>query len=522
MKNIAVIDSETDPFEYGVFVKPFIWGFFDETGFTHFDSTEKLLWFLKDKEYIVYCHNGGKFDFHFMLEYINKYQEVTVIHGRLAKFTIGLCEFRDSYCILPTPLKEFKKDDFDYSILKENERRKPENRKKILKYLENDCKYLYEYVTGFIEKYGINLTLAGSAFNQWKVLQNINSVPRTTSQFYNRIKPYYFGGRCECFYKGLINKKFIMIDINSAYPYAMLFEHPYTIDGEYYLSENLPTKNIEQTFICLVCKSTGAFPFRETDKSTAFPNDGKERTFYITGWEFITAKELGLLKRYKIKSVIRFYDTINFKKYVNHFYKLKQNTPKDQKEYIYYKLFLNSLYGKFGANPENYKTYEFIDSDVLPEMLKDGYTESGIFENTACVSKPLEENKQFYRSIPVSASITGFVRAYLLRALHTVKNPMYCDTDSIVCTDKGKLSINKELGGWSLDGSFLSGGIAGKKLYAFRKENGEYKTASKGVKATAQEILRIVKGEIITFKKESPVFSLKYGQKFIDKNIKKT
>ena len=91
MKKIAVIDAETDPFRKGRVPKPFVWGFYDGETYLDFwtDDVHEIIKFLQNEEYIVYAHNGGKFDYHFMLDYINLYEDISIINGRLAKFYIG-------------------------------------------------------------------------------------------------------------------------------------------------------------------------------------------------------------------------------------------------------------------------------------------------------------------------------------------------------------------------------------------------------------------------------------------------
>ncbi len=99
---LATVDSETDPFKIGRYPKPFIWGFYDGSIYEEFNNVRALLDFFekqfteKDIQYRVYAHNGGKFDYHFMLEHLEADTDVMIINGRLSKFNIGPTEFRDS------------------------------------------------------------------------------------------------------------------------------------------------------------------------------------------------------------------------------------------------------------------------------------------------------------------------------------------------------------------------------------------------------------------------------------------
>ncbi len=342
-RKIVVLDCETDPFKKGrTKIKPFLWCIYDGETYTYFTKTEDVKNFLERENYVVYAHNGGKFDYHFLLDFINPFEPIMVVNGRIARMRIGSSEFRDSYSIIPMPLSAYKKDEIDYGIMEESERDKPQNERHIREYLKNDCRYLYDLVKSFIDNYGLNLTLAGSAFSQWRKITG-NKNPSTTRSFYNNIVPYYYGGRVQCFKMGEINHDFSIYDINSAYPNAMLKDHPY--GSTYTVSRKLPKKDVELAFIKFEAISTGAFPFR-SDHGLYFPNDGKKREFTVTGYEYIKAQELGLLKEEKIKEVLTFPEKINFKQYVDYFFMKKQSAEErgDKIARNEAKLFLNGLY----------------------------------------------------------------------------------------------------------------------------------------------------------------------------------
>lgn len=520
MREIWTADSETDPFKYGRIPKPFIWGAYTVGQYHEFKTVDEFVNFFIDKPVIVYAHNGGKFDWFFLLEHLEAFEPIMVIGGRLSKFKIGACEFRDSINILPIALRDFKKDDFDYTILEESERNKPENYKKIQAYLKNDCQYLYDVVNQFVDEYGMQLTVAGSALKVWSKMTG-EKAPQTSGLFYQEIAPYYYGGRVEVFKGGLINEPFTVIDINSAYPFAMKHAHPY---GENFsISDQLPKtdKVLQRAFIRLTAKSTGAFPFR-TKSGLHFPADNIVREFFISGWEYIAARKTGTLFIGEIISCITFPDVIRFDDYIDHFFQKKSDCKKsgDKAGYIFAKLFLNSLYGKFGANPEKYSEYTVIPPRYIEAAETDGYGFCAELDKWALVSKPLEEEKQRYYNVAVAASITGFVRAYMWESINKCSGVRYCDTDSIVCTDSGKLKLDPvELGAWDIEARGNFGGIAGKKLYALQSDNGDWKTASKGVRLTPAEIMRVANGHMVEYKPDAPSFSLKRGINFNSRKV---
>jgi hypothetical protein len=117
----------------------------------------------------------------------------------------------------------------------------------------------------------------------------------------------------------------------------------------------------------------------------------------------------------------------------------------------------------------------------------------------------------------VAASITGFVRAYLWRAINECERPLYCDTDSIICTSySGKIGL--ELGDWEVEAEPTAAYIAQRKMYALQLPNGETKTASKGVRLSFEEIKNgVLTGKNITQYKEAPAYSLKHGARFFSR-----
>jgi len=529
---IWTVDAETDPFKKGRVPVPFIWGVYTGYEYYQFLNTDSLIEFLSDKEVICYAHNGGKFDWHFITEYIPDFEPLTIIAGRLAKFKIGECEFRDSYNLIPAPLSAYKKDDFDYTLLEKGVRNKPENWKRICEYLKNDCIYLHEMITAFVSDYGMNLTQAGAAMKTWSKMSGIKK-PQSTAFYYESMARYYYGGRVECFETGVIKRKFKVIDIRSAYPYAMTFLHPWGMDYAVYdkMPENLTDKELGRCFITMNAMSLGAFPSREKT-GLMFHNDGEIREFNITGWEFIAARDTDCLKDVKIIEVRKYEETIEFNEYVNHFFAMKDQAKidGDKARYLFAKIFLNALYGKFASNPANYQEFMTLPASMIDASKSDGWNYCKLLcEETAVVQKPLNEEKQRFYDVAVSASITGFVRAYLFRAMKNCENVLYCDTDSIAASLIGNdIPDSGKLGDWESEGEFDLAAIAGKKLYAFRKVKGTFnpekekpwKVASKGVRLEPSDIIKIAEGETVVYEPEAPTFSVKRKPIFTPRKIK--
>lgn len=526
MRKFATADCETDPFKHGRVPKPFVWGFYTkENGFIYFKETKDFVDHCKKFDGLIYFHNGGKFDIHYLLDDIASQDNVMIINGRIAKLKLGISELRDSFLLLPVPLSAYKKDEIDYNLFEEELRNKNDNFSKIVKYLEGDCVYLYEILEKQFETYGHKLTLASSAFDYWhKNFSLLKKKPKTGRDFFEQIKPFYYGGRVECFKKGILETDFEVCDINSAYPYAMQFEHSF--GNEFIVTDKLPElEELNTCFIHFIGQSKGALPFRDKN-GLKFPNDDEIREYKVTGWELKTALKY---KKVKIKKVIRIYkflNTINFTSYVDHFFKLKSELKgKDEAKYLLSKLYLNSLYGKFGQSSIDHREYSLVEKEYIEGFINAEYEYEGEMGNFALMSKEIDEIKMRFYNVATAASITGFVRAYLFEHILNAKTPIYCDTDSLACI-KFNGNIGKNLGEWEKEGDFTQAAIGGKKLYAFKRKipkNGEkYKISSKGAKLKYNEIISIAKGNEICYKNEAPTFSVAKTPNFVIRKIRLT
>jgi hypothetical protein len=488
-----------------------------DQSYEEFDSTEAVVDFFARRKALVYAHNGGKFDYHYLRDHINSDEPVMVINGRLARFRVGECEFRDSLNIFPnTRLADFGvKNEIDYALMEPDRRSDPNIKCEISRYLKQDCVGLWEVVDRYRSKYGKSLTQATASMKYWEKMTEV-AAPRQTRSQYERYKPYYYGGRVQCFGTGVQHVKFSVADINSAYPFAMLRDHIFSPQA--ILDRHLPVEpEIYKCLIKLDCTSRGAFPWRDPETGELFfPDDeaghrNRMRTYTITGWEFMAALALDAVANIHIRQVHTFPKSINFKDYIEHFYaqRMEAAAKGDVAGKIFGKYFMNSLYGKFGANCANYAEYLISRPDTaeFQDWLSKGYTRYKPWgERWLLERKPTEEQldditgKWRFYNVATAASVTGFVRAYLFRALSATSGAVYCDTDSIAARDTSQLQFGAQLGQWKDEGRFDRYSIAGKKLYAFHQDgredaydpkaekNPSWKIASKGVNLSANAL----------------------------------
>lgn len=581
---IAVIDCETDPFKHGRLPAPFVWGFYDGVDYVTFwgeDCTERLIEFLSDKKLMIFAHNGGKFDYFFLFPYLDK-TNIKIINGRISDAKIGDNIIRDSWNIIPMPLGGYKKIDIDYNKMEAENREA--NKAEILEYLEGDCVYLFDLVKSFVDRFGRKLTLAGVAMTELrKTLPD--GIERLTTFNDSKLRPYYYGGRCQAFEIGRFQGNFKVFDINSAYPFAMLHNHPDPTFNSWDIGQTLP-KN-PPYFATIKAVAKGCLPFRdEKENSLTFPSDNVPRIYHVSGWEIIAGLETGALKILDVLEVRTPDKVMNFAPFVNQFYGEKKEGAAKKKagkesgnksqedegfiQELHAKLILNSSYGKFAQNALGYDDFQIVETGDWPV-----YTESEIAwlkennidlndqdhnrveldENMRVIHKiytwqyesDLAPGLELYRrpapdpngffNVGVAASITGFVRAYLWRSIHAAKRVLYCDTDSLICESfDGPQGV--ELGQWKLEASPNDVFIMGKKLYALWTGEGDadfspyttkeakamgWKMASKGVRLTPAEIARgTLTDAPITWRNDAPSYSLSRGVNFLSRTVKKT
>jgi hypothetical protein len=544
------LDCESDPFKVGRVPQPFIWGLFGgESGeeYHEFDTGAEVVAFLERLNHVVYAHNGGKFDYHYLKEYVNTGslqhpEPISIIAGRLARFKIGECEFRDSMNILPVALATFKKDEVDYAMFEKEERDKPANREKIRRYLQTDCRYLYELIAVHRKENGIALTQAGASMRAWSKSSGIKP-PRQSASDYQLYRPFYYGGRVQCFASGVKRTQFKVIDINSAYPFAMLSPHPYSTHGA--RQAHLPPDGeLHRCLITLKCTARGCFPFRMGEDPTRgdlyFPYDEKTiRRYHVTGYEFIAALKRDAIRNISIETVHYFEETVKFQEFIleNWDRRARAKAEGNKALDIICKLLMNSLYGKFASDYAKYKDYMICALDDLIELVRDGWEEDSIWcEGKRLIAKAIPEEKHRFYNIATAASITGYVRAMLFEALCDVSEPIYCDTDSIAAGDTGSCVMGDGLGAWKLEGEFDEYAIAGKKTYAFHKKGAgagvecdargdylNYKAACKGVDLDPHQITKAALGEKVRHSPEVPTYSVKRERPiFVPRDVKLT
>jgi hypothetical protein len=540
----AVIDAETDPFKHGRIPEPFAWEFYSDERTEIFwgdDCTEQLLRFLDTIEpHMIWAHNGGKFDFHFLHEYIEN--PIKIINSRIVSATLGHHVLRDSLAIIPVPLKRFfkgSKGDIDYRRMERDRREK--HRAEIESYLHQDCVSLFQVVSAFVDRFGAKLTVGSTAMGQLVERHDFEKMrPEQDAAF----RHFYFGGRVQCFRSGIIKGPLKMFDVNSEYPAAMRnAQHP--TSAGFHETDELPDGFDVPYFIEFSGWNKGALPIKDETGQLTFDVDYGD--FAVCSHELEAALEFGLCGIDRIKRVLIPRSYGSFGQFVDDFYaeKVAAKINRDEVSEMFAKFMLNSAYGKFGSNPENFEDW-YINRDFGNDeaLLANGYSLKVEYEAFELWARPSANADNSYFNVATAASITSAARVILLRGIQQATDPIYCDTDSLLCRDFAGEISDAKIGAWKLEKVAPMAAIGGKKLYALYDPatlklpktvfNSEFrcrdpnpdrralKLSSKGGSLSVDEIIEIAKGGKIFFENDAPTFSLHKPTRFITRNFEST
>lgn len=312
------------------------------------------------------------------------------------------------------------------------------------------------------EKYGIPLSVSAphmaSRIFRRKFLQETILLP-TTGAVYASLHAYHGGKNNFPVPKGFYTNVFC-VDIKSAYPFAMSFLPSFSRRELYYRFNS-------GSRIPDIVPSFGVYKVSGVAKETKYPiiyNAAFKAIFGEVTDTWITGFELNQALRTKLFTMTKcegyYYDAEQdktpspFAAYVDHFY-VQKETAKDKGERDFYKLLLNSLYGKF-VETRNVHTLLNVRYDV-----DSNETEFSLELIAGGLFNPF-----------IASLITGHTRAYIhslefhLKSIHT-------STDGIMTQASRrtlKPLLSEGLGGISIEaqGDAL---ILRNKLYIIYTQN---------------------------------------------------
>ena len=486
---ISVFDIETIRW-----TEPYACGFYNGKHFDLFKGKNCIKEFIKffltkrHRNSICFAHNGGKFDFSFILQEIcsdenlrkNYLIEPMRAGSRIIQIKISKPNccwiLRDSYAILGFSLKkltenfdvENKKGDFEHSKIHWRNWKQLES--EWLPYLMSDCKGLHQVVIKFEQyinkKFSTslrrNMTIAQLSLDAFRIGGLDITIPQYESRE-DKIRKSYYGGRTEIF--KMYGENLNYYDVNSLYPTVMEKEQfPVGIPMH---SGIMTTDDFGVAYAKVECPAyldIPLLPYRTKKGKLIFPT-GKFEGWYCTP-ELKKAKQLG----YKIEIMegYIFQKRNIFKKHINKLYEIKKASKSGSVDYITSKLLMNSLYGKFGQRRTQRQIVMFPKDCIgLTPMDHEGL--SGIFYREI-------ESKATHILPAIASFVTSYARVnlyeYIEKAQALGGNIYYCDTDSIVTdvvmqTGVELGNIKDEMPDGIDEGIFLL-----PKMYAIKQKNG--------------------------------------------------
>lgn len=331
-------------------------------------------------------------------------------------------------------------------------------------------------------------------------------IPTIFEDSYKDLRECYFGGMVEAFKP--YGENVYIYDVNSLYPFVMK-------------NFNLPVGNC--TFVqwgdeqglgdtkdlSLDNESLIPFGFLEVQVEAPetlnipvlpvkFKSPMGTRNIYPLGqWtgtyfseEIKSAIKIGY-KFKLIKGYIFEKDKNNiFSEFVNYFYKMKQNSLRDSSDYVISKLLLNSLYGKFGMDPQIEQNV-IIDPEKFDEYNKKYEIRDVIdFKNNKYFIRYFDEDKpentKLSISVAIAAAITGYGRVFMTSIIRELEDLdytiYYMDTDSLAVNKPlPEKFIGSEIGKFKLECVYDRAVFLGPKVYG-GVINGSEKSTIKGIK----------------------------------------
>lgn len=422
----------------------------------------RLEYFGTNAKKIVFVHNLS-FEFQF-LRNIVKFDDVMarkshkVMRATLRDFNI---EFRCSYFMTNLPLKKLPEvynldveklvGDLDYTKIRHSNTILSEEE---LKYCENDCLVVYEYIKKELEQYetvkNIPLTSTGHVRRElketvrenYKYRNKVRKAINIDGHIYNLLVQSFAGGytHANWIYANEIIKNVTSFDFTSSYPYVMVtHKFPSTEFKKCNIKrrEQMLTSFayiLKVKFKNLSCKYYNNFISQNKclkikggsyDNGRIIKADEIEIIITDVDFYFILSTyncEYEILESYfsKYNYLPKEYIEFILEKYV---IKTKYKGIEEKKlEYNLEKAKFNSLYGMTVTN--NIKDIVVFDNDL-------GWSEIPM-KNDEILNSLEKEKKQGFLSFAYGVWVTAWARYNLLT--NVIKNDeycIYCDTDSM-------------------------------------------------------------------------------------------
>ncbi len=358
----------------------------------------------------------------------------------------------------------------------------------LLKYCEIDTialhQILYKFYIEIYNLFGVDITkyptLASLTFAIYRAnfMQGAN-IPIILGKLHKTLKQSYYGGITETYLTS--GRDIKSYDVNSLYPFSMRnFEMP--VGKIVYFSGdiNLLYNKIPFGFFRVKIKAPLDILRPALPKKFKIPSINSLRTIFPVGewegWYFGEELKDKLQQGYTfiIEEGYLFEKKNIFKNYIDVLYKMKSDHSSDDPKYFIAKLLMNSLYGRFGLNPE-VQEVDIISEAESEEIIttKKNVLLTPLLSGNVIVS--YDRNDDILNIDNISVSIASAIAAYsrIVMNKYLIKyneNIYYIDTDGIKinrCLDDCYID-NKALGKMKYEYTYLEAAFPLPKVYGGR------------------------------------------------------
>ena len=372
-------------------------------------------------------------------------------------------------------------------------------------YIKNDVEIMARALDILFKMDLTKMTIASNAIGFYKKLNKNFKLyfPELDYSVDENIRRSYKGGftYLNPIYKEVETSKGIVLDVNSLYPSVMKNEklpigEPLYFEGKY--EEDKLYNLYVEVISCSFKLKPNMIPTIQIKGNLSFiPNEYLESSKGDIVTLTLTNIDLELfLKHYDVYD-LTFHGGYKFKSikglfnnYIDYWSaeKIKAKKEGNGARYLISKLLLNSLYGKFGANPNVRTKRPYLDED---KVLRFTFNEKEI-GNTVY--------------IPVATFITSYARRKTIETSQAIRDYtiskykkdyyIYSDTDSIHMLELPEEELKKfididdyKLGAWKLESRFIKGKFIRQKCYIEMNEEGKIISTIAGLPKKLSKII---------------------------------
>jgi hypothetical protein len=355
-----------------------------------------------------------------------------------------------------------------------------------------DTEIVWRYVSAMLARYtALNLslrpTLPAMALQLFRTRFYRRPFTRLPADVLTFFREGYYGGRVEVYKLGVTRGPFHHYDVNSLFP-SVMAGHRYPALDEWWATTSpaWEREGIAEVTLEYPYHALPGLPVRHTEE-ILYPYGRLRGTWPYP--EIRQALTDGAVI-HRVHRAVEFpYTETPFTDYVTFCYG-KRQAAESAVDKTFWKLALNSLYGKFGQSNEGAVTI-YDDREIVVEHQR------------------LSEHV----NVVWSAYVTSYARLALLRHLRGCSEVYYTDTDSLFTPDA--LPTGPGLGQLKHEGTLARGEFFGNKLYLLTTPEGTETAKAKGVRRS--EAARFLRTGRATFRRPARFRESRRG--FVTANV---